>query len=627
LTDRHPDSIMVESAESRCGCMNKEEKKIIELQTVLEMTKLLNSSNDVKYILNSMMNTTLNMMERVDIGVIFLYDKDSDILRLETAVGFGNLSICLKPGESITGIAFNSRKTLHLKNHEEMMATMGTMERSNFSLLESSISLPMETIQSSIACPLMHNDECIGVLVIDNYFNKEPLNEEDVYIAELISHHATIAIINAANYEKLIENQKSLEKYSLIVEEEKNKYEYSTFLHNLFTSMVLNGNSIREIVKQVSIILHRDVFIVDLLYSIPHYSMDHLTDHEQVERAKCSFLPGLSQHQVSVLYNEALAHWLYFNPILVNREVLGWVGVVSESPDFNELEKIAIDKCATIVALEMLKDNELSSMEQSLKGDFLDNLLADKSTEFMKKFAEKYHYNFNTRHQIIIMNIEDNKLETTLNSNLRYLYREINRLMTATFTGSITLLQRKYIITLFEHNRSINKQYLTGLMDKVRQTCTLILDLSRGETDVRLAVSEIIDRGSNFKEAFENAMKIFNLDLKRAGCFNYYFYEDLEVKRFLLNNDTGELKLFVQKILGPLLNYKNSSRRELYNTLEVYIKSGGNWTVGKEQLHIHGNTLTYRLNRLKDILDLDLSDYNDRLKIQIALEIIELYPK
>lgn len=607
--------------------MNREEKRIVELQTVLEMSKLLNSSNDVRYILNSMMNTALNLMERADIGVIFLYDKKNDLLRLQTAVGFGDLSVCLKPGESITGIAFNRQKTLHLKNHKEMMEKMGTMERNNFSRLEKSISLPMENIQSSIACPLMHNDECIGVLVIDNYYSKEPLNEEDVYLVELISHHATIAIANAANYEKILENQKSLERYSLIVEEEKNKYEYSTFLHNKFTAMVLNGNSIREIVKEVSIILDRDVFIVDLLYSIPHYSTDYLTNYEQIKIAKCSFMSRLPHQQVSIFYSEDLAHWIYFNPILVNREVLGWVGVVSDSSEFNELEKIAVDKCATIVALEMLKNNELNNMEQSLKGDFLENLLADKSTEFMSKFAEKYNYNFDNRHQIIIMNIGNNKLETSLNSNLRYLYTEINRLMTATFTSSITLLQRKYVITIFEHNKSINKHYLAKLMDKVRKTCFLVLDISKDDFDIQIAISEIVDQDSNFREAFDNAMKIFNLNLKKNGRFNCYFYEDLEVKRFLLNNDPGELRLFVRKILGPLLNYKMSSRQELYNTLEVYIKTGGNWTAAKDQLHIHGNTLTYRINRLKEILKLDLSDYNDRLKVQIALEIMELYPK
>ena len=51
--------------------MDKLGKRIYELQSILEATKLLNSSNDVNYILNSLMNTTLKLLERADIGVIF----------------------------------------------------------------------------------------------------------------------------------------------------------------------------------------------------------------------------------------------------------------------------------------------------------------------------------------------------------------------------------------------------------------------------------------------------------------------------------------------------------------------------------------------------------------------------
>ncbi len=54
------------------------------------------------------------------------------------------------------------------------------------------------------------------------------------------------------------------------------------------------------------------------------------------------------------------------------------------------------------------------------------------------------------------------------------------------------------------------------------------------------------------------------------------------------------------------------------------IKSNGNWFYTKGKMHIHGNTLSYRLKRIEEILGLDLEDYNHRLKIQFALEIMEI---
>ncbi len=47
----------------------------------------------------------------------------------------------------------------------------------------------------------------------------------------------------------------------------------------------------------------------------------------------------------------------------------------------------------------------------------------------------------------------------------------------------------------------------------------------------------------------------------------------------------------------------------------------------KELLHIHGNTLNYRLQRLKDILSTDINAYYPSLNLRIAFEIIDLYPE
>lgn len=59
----------------------------------------------------------------------------------------------------------------------------------------------------------------------------------------------------------------------------------------------------------------------------------------------------------------------------------------------------------------------------------------------------------------------------------------------------------------------------------------------------------------------------------------------------------------------------------------MVLKSGANWTATKKVMLIHGNTLSYRLNRLKEILGYDLNEYYANLRLKIAFEIIELYPE
>lgn len=473
--------------------MNVTNDKMVEqLQSILEITKLLNSSNDVKYILNSLMVATLDLLERADIAVIFLYDKKDKVLRLKASIGFGNIEMDLLPGESITGKSFNMKKTLHLKNHGEMMEMMNTMDKGKMKILGTKIDKSIDDIQSSISCPLIHGDECIGVFVIDNYMGKDSFTEDDVYLAELISHHATIAIANAENYEREIENQKNLKRYSKMIEEEKNRYEYSTFLHNKFTEMVLNGRSIRDILKEVSFMLKRDIFTVDLFNMISYYNLEYFTTIDDLKREHSKLLMKMEDRKETNFYFEELSLWVFFYPITVNKEVLSWIGVISYIPGFSELEKIAIDKCATITALEILKTNELANMEQSLKGDFFDNLLEDSSAQFVNKFAKKFNYDLNRDHQILITKVDASFMDSLFYKNLKYLYLEINKLANSYFKNSITLMKKNYIVTIFDVGSDLKREDIIIFINKVFKKSEYILSFLKSKFSCHISVSEIV---------------------------------------------------------------------------------------------------------------------------------------
>lgn len=312
-----------------------------DLKKILELTKLLNSSRDVKYILDEMMHKTLNIIDRADLAVIFLYDKDTNTLKSMASVGLGDVEFTLKPNESITGITFTSQKPLHLKTKAEMTEAMASLKKSTKKRLAKECVNPISTIQSSISCPLIHNNECIGVFVLDNFESKAPLTEDDVYLAELISLNATIAIINASNYKQMLK--------------EKDRYAYSTYLHNKFTDMVLNGESVDDIINEVSIMRDKDIFVFDSYYKVTHYSHSNLYDRCVVEDAHKTFIEAISPDKLSKHYDNTHNLWILYNPIRVNESLFGWVAVISSEDDFPELEIIAINKCSTIIALEILK--------------------------------------------------------------------------------------------------------------------------------------------------------------------------------------------------------------------------------------------------------------------------------
>jgi DNA-binding PucR family transcriptional regulator len=76
----------------------------------------------------------------------------------------------------------------------------------------------------------------------------------------------------------------------------------------------------------------------------------------------------------------------------------------------------------------------------------------------------------------------------------------------------------------------------------------------------------------------------------------------------------------------PILRRLLDERQpDLFSTLEHYLDAGGNSVQTAESLHIHRSTLNYRLARIKDICDVDLSSASIRLNLQIALKLMRLF--
>ncbi|MEZ4719263.1 MAG: helix-turn-helix domain-containing protein [Caldilineaceae bacterium] len=93
----------------------------------------------------------------------------------------------------------------------------------------------------------------------------------------------------------------------------------------------------------------------------------------------------------------------------------------------------------------------------------------------------------------------------------------------------------------------------------------------------------------------------------------------LPVVTMLGNN--AEAKRFYRKTLGKLIAHDEEHNSELVDTLEGFFACHGNLSQTAGRLHIHRNTLTYRLERIAGITQMDLDDPDARFSLQLALKL------
>lgn len=95
---------------------------------------------------------------------------------------------------------------------------------------------------------------------------------------------------------------------------------------------------------------------------------------------------------------------------------------------------------------------------------------------------------------------------------------------------------------------------------------------------------------------------------------------DLGVYRLLLTlREHGELEPFTRRALEPLLRDQRHGDT-LIETLEAFFVCNGNSTKAAERLHLHRNSLLYRLNQARELLGQDLDDPETRLTLQLAIK-------
>jgi sugar diacid utilization regulator len=114
--------------------------------------------------------------------------------------------------------------------------------------------------------------------------------------------------------------------------------------------------------------------------------------------------------------------------------------------------------------------------------------------------------------------------------------------------------------------------------------------------------------------------------LGRAGAAAAF--EDLGIHRLLLQvPDTGELRSFADEVLGKLSEHEQEHKSEYRSTLACYFRENNSPQRASKLLHVHPNTVAYRIKRIEEITGLRLDNYRDRLIAQVALEILDALPE
>lgn len=147
--------------------------------------------------------------------------------------------------------------------------------------------------------------------------------------------------------------------------------------------------------------------------------------------------------------------------------------------------------------------------------------------------------------------------------------------------------------------------------------------LGPGLADSGLAagVSDIVEAGE-LRGAVEEARYARRLAAGRTDPVCVVSHGELASHVLLLASVPDDVRhMFRVRLLDPLQTYDEVHKADLIRTLETFLQQSGSWTKCAEQLHLHVNSVRYRIQRIEELTGRNLSRLEDRVDFFLALRL------
>ncbi|WP_073951313.1 PucR family transcriptional regulator [Streptomyces kebangsaanensis] len=156
-----------------------------------------------------------------------------------------------------------------------------------------------------------------------------------------------------------------------------------------------------------------------------------------------------------------------------------------------------------------------------------------------------------------------------------------------------------------------------ALLEAVRDPLSAGLD---GDGRLTLGVSAAVHSAEGLRGALEEARHARRVAAARPGRVCAAGHQELASHVLLLPFVPDDVRrAFTARLLDPLRDYDLRHRAELIPTLEAFLDCDGSWTRCATRLHLHVNTLRYRVGRIEQLTGRDLSRLEDKLDFFLAL--------
>lgn len=300
---------------------------------------------------------------------------------------------------------------------------------------------------------------------------------------------------------------------------------------------------------------------------------------------------------------------LLIAPLTSRGQLTGCVALTVRKEDLDDLHREAVRGAAAAAAIVIARAEAVLDAEERAQSDVLAEVVAGASppTEGLRRRASRLGVDLGAASVVIVSDF-------SVPAERPGLVESYLRDVEASVPGPIGGFVDGRMVLICPRDCELRREVLEGLRQQLGRRVA--------DADVSTGVGRPRTGLDGLRRSYREALNALVVGQRVFGAGRVVSYASLGLYRLLLDiEEKSDLEGFYQEVLGSLIAADGRGGGELVRTLEAFFASNGSPTEASARLHIHRNTLLYRLQRIQAITKLDLNDSEVRLTIQVGLKI------
>ena len=157
------------------------------------------------------------------------------------------------------------------------------------------------------------------------------------------------------------------------------------------------------------------------------------------------------------------------------------------------------------------------------------------------------------------------------------------------------------------------------LRSLIHDICSHILSILASGEQITAGCGKLTKSIRCIYKSYHQAKSIQQLQEKGKIDPSLMFYSDMGIYKLLMGiEDKDIIEEYYDKTIRPLLDYDRKNNSDLTVVLRSYLDHNGSVRETADELYVHRNTINYKLNKISEILGMDLSQLDSRLQLRVG---------